>query len=98
MDEYRHYEHCEHWLAGGTCCSCGEGLPPVAGVDCRLPVCPLCSSPPRYLLGGGRQAFCGEPGCRVVTWDPTSTMDEFMAEAMAAPRVTLLAPDVGADE
>lgn len=46
------------------------------------PDCPLCGAPPRYLLGGGTQAFCGSDGCPVFTWDPTATRDQFLATAV----------------
>jgi hypothetical protein len=42
--------------------------------------CPLCSQPPMWLLGGGRQAFCGTDDCKVLTWDPTMTVDEFISD------------------
>jgi len=35
------------------------------------PRCPLCGQPPLWVLGGGTQAFCGNDGCPVLTWDPT---------------------------
>lgn len=44
------------------------------------PHCPLCSEPPRWLLAGGTQAFCVTPGCLVITWDPTVTTDELIAD------------------
>jgi hypothetical protein len=40
--------------------------------------CPLCSELPRWLLGGGTQAFCPTDNCQIVTWDPTATWDELM--------------------
>ena len=43
-------------------------------------LCPLCSQPPIWLLGGGTQAFCGTDSCKIVTWNPTRTMDELMSD------------------
>lgn len=40
--------------------------------------CPGCNQPPLWLLGGGRQAFCGTHSCRVFIWDPADTMDEML--------------------
>lgn len=40
--------------------------------------CPLCSEPPMWLLGGGRQAWCGNEDCKVITWNPTLTTDELI--------------------
>ena len=42
--------------------------------------CPLCGEPPVWLLGGGRQAFCGSEDCKIVTWNPTRTVDENLTE------------------
>jgi hypothetical protein len=42
-------------------------------------ICPACGEPPRFLLGGGTQAFCGTDDCPVFTWDPTKTRAELNA-------------------
>lgn len=47
------------------------------------PRCPRCDQPPRFLMGGGTQAFCGTDDCAVMTWNPQVTAAEF--EATAAP-------------
>lgn len=36
--------------------------------------CPGCGQPPQ--LAFETQAFCGTEGCRIVTWNPTLTLDE----------------------
>lgn len=41
--------------------------------------CPGCEQPPRYLLGGGTQAFCGNMDCHVFTWNPTLSLQELAA-------------------
>lgn len=43
-------------------------------------LCLGCGQPPYAVLGGGTQAFCGTPDCRVVTWDPTMTVDEMLED------------------
>jgi hypothetical protein len=43
------------------------------------PVCPVCSQPPVFVLGGGTQAFCGNEDCRVFVWDSTLSRDELLA-------------------
>jgi hypothetical protein len=40
------------------------------------PDCPLCRQPPAWVLGGGRQAFCGNEDCDVITWDPARSLDD----------------------
>ena len=41
--------------------------------------CPECGEPPRMVLPGGNQAFCGNDGCRILLWDPTQTRAEMAA-------------------
>lgn len=48
--------------------------------ELACPTCPLCGQPPLYLFGGD-QAWCGTPGCRAITWDPTVTAEENLANA-----------------
>ncbi len=36
--------------------------------------CPGCKQPP--MMAFATQAFCGNDECRIMTWDPTSSMDE----------------------
>jgi hypothetical protein len=43
------------------------------------PNCPRCSQPPALLLDDGRQAFCGNTACVVLTWNPTETVAELEA-------------------
>ena len=43
--------------------------------------CPGCGEPPRWLIGGGTQAFCGTDDCPWFTWDPTMTLAELNADA-----------------
>jgi hypothetical protein len=45
------------------------------------PRCPRCRQDPEWLLGGGAQAFCGNPHCTVMTWNPNHTVAEFEATA-----------------
>lgn len=59
----------------GYCGRCHDWTGDPAGLKC-----PLCSQPPRWLLGGGTQAFCGTDDCKVVTWDPTRTIDENLTD------------------
>lgn len=40
------------------------------------PDCPGCEQPPRYLMGGGTQAWCANLDCNILTWNPTKTLDE----------------------
>jgi hypothetical protein len=44
--------------------------------------CPECGEPPRMVLTGGEQAFCGNDGCRILMWDPTQTRAEMLAEGV----------------
>jgi hypothetical protein len=44
--------------------------------------CPGCGGPPRMVLPGGNQAFCGSDGCRILMWDPTQTRAEMAAEGV----------------
>jgi hypothetical protein len=41
--------------------------------------CPHCGGPPVLLLDEGRQAFCGNESCAVMTWNPTETAEELEA-------------------
>jgi hypothetical protein len=45
------------------------------------PRCPLCSSPPVIMLGGGTQAFCGDDDCPTLTWNPMESPEEFRRTA-----------------
>lgn len=38
--------------------------------------CPGCHLPPVFLVG--RQAWCGNALCRVLSWDPDQSMDELL--------------------
>lgn len=42
--------------------------------------CPRCGQRARYLLDHGRQAFCGNDDCQVLTWNPTKTRAEMDAD------------------
>jgi hypothetical protein len=57
-----------------------------AGADDGEPIglnCPECGEPPRMVLPGGNQAFCGNTGgCRILMWDPTQTRAEMAAEGI----------------
>ena len=44
--------------------------------------CPECGEPPRMVLPGGNQAFCGADGCRILMWDPTQTRAEMAAKGI----------------
>jgi hypothetical protein len=44
----------------------------------QTPVCPLCSQPPVFILGGGHQAFCETEGCPAFTWDMFLDVDTLM--------------------
>lgn len=43
--------------------------------------CPACGQPPRLVLDGGQQAFCGTDDCPWVMWNPTKTLAELNADA-----------------
>jgi len=43
------------------------------------PNCPYCGEPPVLLLDGGHQAFCGNEDCKVLTWNPTETVEQLEA-------------------
>jgi hypothetical protein len=45
------------------------------------PRCPGCDRPPEFALDGGRQAFCGNDDCQVLTWDMTDDPAQFKARA-----------------
>ncbi|MET1006580.1 MAG: hypothetical protein ABWX96_13610 [Propionibacteriaceae bacterium] len=47
-------------------------------IKCEL--CPLCGYPPLLLLHP-EQAFCGNPECTAVTWNPSHTLDENLLQA-----------------
>jgi hypothetical protein len=59
---------------------------PAQGADDEPPIgmaCPECGEPPRMVLPGGNQAFCGNTsGCRILMWDPTQTRAEMAAEGV----------------
>lgn len=63
-------------------------LPPVPApsADEDAPIglnCPGCGEPPRMVLPGGNQAFCGNTdSCRILMWDPTQTRAEMTAEGI----------------
>ena len=42
------------------------------------PCCPICGSPPVFVLDGGRQSFCGNDECHVILWDATLPLDELL--------------------
>jgi hypothetical protein len=45
--------------------------------------CPDCGELPRFVMDGGKQAFCGNTdSCRVLVWDPTMTRAEMLAEGI----------------
>lgn len=52
--------------------------PPLAA-----PVCPGCNEPPVLVLDGGRQVFCGNDWCQVLTWDMWQPPERFKADAVA---------------
>jgi hypothetical protein len=56
------------------------------GADDGTPIgmnCPECGEPPRMVLPGGNQAFCGNTsGCRILMWDPAMTRAEMAAEGI----------------
>ncbi len=58
--------------------------------EAPTPTCPGCKRPPVMLLDGGAQAFCGDPACRVVVWNPNDTEAQFWA---TAEEITLLRDD-----
>lgn len=66
----------------------GCGSEPGAAVttDDDTPIglnCPECGEPPRFVMDGGKQAFCGNTGgCRILAWDPTQTRAEMEAEGV----------------
>ena len=41
--------------------------------------CPGCGQPP--VMAFATQAFCGTDDCKVITWNPTLTMDELLDNA-----------------
>ena len=43
--------------------------------------CPGCGEPPRWLFGGGTQAWCPTDDCPFPIWDPTKTLAELNADA-----------------
>lgn len=55
--------------------------------------CPGCERPPRIVLDGGHQAFCGNDECHVMMWDTTMSLEELMREAQ-----TVDMPDFGGDD
>jgi hypothetical protein len=66
-------------LAAGS----GEGRPAMSTDDEPIGMaCPECGEPPRMVLPGGTQAFCGNDGCRILLWDPTQTRAEMAAEGI----------------
>lgn len=44
-------------------------------------ICPHCGHSPILLLGGGKQAFCGNEECDVFTWNPTQSRAHLEANA-----------------
>lgn len=43
--------------------------------------CPACGAAPRFLLGDNDQAFCGDPDCAVMAWNPRDSAEQFWANA-----------------
>lgn len=44
--------------------------------------CPECGQPPRFVIAGGGQAFCGNDACRILMWDPAQTRAEMLAKGI----------------
>jgi hypothetical protein len=62
-----------------------ETPPPPRAGDGREPIglnCPGCGEPPRFVIAGGNQAFCGTDACRILMWDPAQTRAEMLAEGV----------------
>ena len=45
------------------------------------PTCPLCESPPLFVLVGDIQAFCSNPDCDLICWNPSVSLDENLTNA-----------------
>ena len=59
------------------------------------PDCPLCGHPPMMVFGGGTQAFCGnDNGCPVLTWDPSVSRQDNLANM----KPTRWEPTEGSDD
>ena len=46
--------------------------------DIKTPACPACDSPP--LFAGVLPYFCSNTECRVMSWDPTMSLDEILKQ------------------
>jgi len=42
------------------------------------PWCPWCGEPPRFILPGQGDAFCGNESCGMLKWDPTKTYPQML--------------------
>lgn len=45
------------------------------------PNCPLCGQPPKFVLAGAVQAFCGNDTCDLILWNPSETLDDNLTNA-----------------
>jgi hypothetical protein len=72
-----------------------EGEAMTAGRWDRVPLgetCPRCLRLAQLVVGRA-QAFCGNDECDVFVWDPTSTREEFEADATVVDLTDVPNPD-----
>lgn len=48
--------------------------------DILTPDCPLCRRPPMMVFGGV-QAWCGNPDCPILCWNPAKSLDDNLMDA-----------------
>jgi hypothetical protein len=41
----------------------------------QTPLCPLCSTPPMFILADGHQCFCGSDDCPTLVWDSHDSLE-----------------------
>ena len=50
------------------------------GLDLACPRCPVCNEPPAFILRGAVQAFCGTEDCPAMTWNPSRSAVDNLAD------------------
>lgn len=70
----------------------------MTGEYLECPRCPLCEHEPMFVLVGAIQAFCSNPECDLICWNPSVTLDENLTSALGAHTITGQTPSTGADQ
>lgn len=55
----------------------------MTGMKIQCPRCPLCGGPPAPWFDSPVQAFCDNPDCSAICWNPSRTLDENILDSKA---------------